>query len=272
MYLIYIAFFIIGLFCGSLVNYMAGGVTREPRSFELSNCRECTQKWRWLYMLPIFGFVLAKGRCPRCGKPLGFHLVLVEIGCGILLALLLWRFGLTWELSLTAIYCLILLILLVTDLEKMLLPNVVTYPGFIIVLVLSTAVMALNFEPRWFFYIPATGFLSIVNNYLVSSVLGALTGFILLLLVVVVSRGGMALGDVKLAALVGLMTGFPIIFVALFVGIIGGGLIAGLLLLTRLRKRKDPMPFGPFLCLGGMVALLWGTEILKWYLAPLSTA
>jgi len=178
---------------------------------------------------------------------------------------------LTWELSLTAIYCLVLLILLATDLEKMLLPNVITYPGFIIVFILSAAMMAFNFEPRWFFHIPVTGFFSIVNNYLVSSLLGALTGFILLLLVAVVSRGGMALGDVKLAALIGLMTGFPIIFVALFVGVIGGGLIAGLLLLSRRRGRKDPMPFGPFLCLGGMVALLWGTEILKWYLSPLST-
>ena len=271
MYLIYILLFITGLFCGSLVNYIAGGVTREPRSFVFSSCRECTQKWRWLYMVPILGFALAKGRCPHCGKPLGLHLILVEIGCGILFAYLAWRFGLTWELSLTAIYCLVLLILLVTDLEKMLLPNVITYPGFIIVFVLSAAVMALNFEPRWFFHIPATGFFSIVNNYLVSSLLGALTGFILLLLVAVVSRGGMALGDVKLAALIGLMTGFPIIFVALFLGVIGGGLIAGLLLLSGRRSRKDPMPFGPFLCLGGMAALLWGTEILKWYLSPLST-
>jgi leader peptidase (prepilin peptidase)/N-methyltransferase len=271
MYLIYILFFIIGLFCGSLVNYMGGGVTREPRSFIFSSCRECTAGWQWLYMVPILGFILTRGRCPQCGKSLGLHMILVEIGCGVLFTLLVWRFGLTWELSLAAIYCLVLLILLVTDLEKMLLPNVITYPGFIIVFVLSVAVMALNFEPRWAFHIPATGFFSLLNNYLVSALLGALTGFILLLLVAVVSRGGMALGDVKLAGLIGLMTGFPNIFVALFVGIIGGGLIAGLLLLSRLRKRKDPMPFGPFLCLGGMVALLWGTEILKWYLSPLST-
>jgi prepilin signal peptidase PulO-like enzyme (type II secretory pathway) len=220
-------------------------------------------------MLPAVGFLLARGRCPRCSKPLPIHIILVEVGTGLLLAYLLWRYGFTWELSVLVIYCLLLLILLVTDIEQMLIPNVVTYPGFIMVLLISLAIMLINVKPHWFFSIPASGVFMLVYNYLVNSILGGLTGFILLLLVVIVSRGGMAFGDVKLAALIGMMAGFPIILVALFIGIIGGGLVAGILLLTRRRGRKDPMPFGPFLCLGGIAALLWGREILAWYLSPI---
>jgi prepilin signal peptidase PulO-like enzyme (type II secretory pathway) len=268
MYLLYCLFFVLGLFCGSLVNYIAGGVTREPRSFVFSNCRNCTAAVRPVFMLPVIGYLLAGRKCPHCGKPLPLHLILVEIGTGLLLAYLFWRYGFTWELSVLVVFSLLLLILLVTDIEQMLIPNVVTYPGLIIVLLISLAIMLLGVKPHWFFPIPASGFFMIVYNYLVNSILGGLTGFILLMLVVIISRGGMALGDVKLALLIGMMTGFPIVIVALFFGIIGGGLVAGVLLLTKRRGRKDPMPFGPFLCLGGIAALLWGREILTWYLSP----
>ncbi len=220
-------------------------------------------------MLPIIGYILSRARCPQCGQRIKVHIILVEIFTGLLFAFLLWRFGFTWELSLLIIYCLLLLILLVTDLEKMLIPNAVTYPGLAMVLILSIAIMVLNFHPRWFFALPATGFWGLINNYLVNVILGGLTGFLLLLLIAVLSRGGMALGDVKLAALIGLMTGFPGVLVALFIGVIGGGLVAGVLLLTGRRGRRDPMPFGPFLCLGGIAALIWGKAILLWYLSPL---
>lgn len=220
-------------------------------------------------MLPILGHFLARNKCPNCGKPVPVHILLVEIGTGLLLAYLFWKYNFSWELSVLIIYCLLLLILLVTDIEQMLIPNVVTYPGFIIVFLISLSIMLLNVKPHWFFTFPASGVFTLTYNYLINIVLGGLTGFILLLLVVIISRGGMAFGDVKLAALIGMMTGFPIGLVALFIGIIGGGLVAGILLLTRRRGRKDPMPFGPFLCLGGITALLWGRDILAWYLSPI---
>jgi leader peptidase (prepilin peptidase) / N-methyltransferase len=269
MYFFYILFFIVGLFCGSLVNYVAGGVTREPRAFIFSNCRNCAAAWRPLYMLPVAGYLLARNKCPACGKPLPVHIILVEFGTGLLFAYLLWKYGFTWELTVLAVFCLLLLILLVTDIEQMLIPNIITYPGLIIVLLISLAIMLLTVKPHWFFAPQASGIFMLIYNYLVNVLLGALAGFILLLLVHIVSRGGMALGDVKLAALIGLMTGFPMVIVALFIGVIGGGLVAGILLISKRRGRKDPMPFGPFLCLGAIVALLWGREILAWYLAPL---
>jgi len=76
----------------------------------------------------------------------------------------------------------------------------------------------------------------------------------------------MGWGDVKMAALIGLATGFPLIFVALFLAVILGGLAAGTLLLLKIRKRKESIPFGPFLSLATIVTLLFGSNILNWYL------
>jgi prepilin signal peptidase PulO-like enzyme (type II secretory pathway) len=267
IFLFCILFFILGLCCGGLANYIAGGLTREPRAFPFTSCRNCNVKWRAVLMLPVAGYALARAKCPHCGKPLHIHILLVEIGTGILFTYLFWRYGFGWELSVVIIYSLLLIILLVTDIEQMLIPNSVTYPAFIIVFIISAAIMLLSVKPHWFFALPASGFFMIIYNYLVNSLVGGLTGFILLFLIAVAARGGMGFGDVKLAALIGLMAGFPIVIAALFIGIIGGGLVAGVLLLTKRRGRKDPMPFGPFLCLGGIAALLWGREIIAWYLS-----
>ncbi len=75
------------------------------------------------------------------------------------------------------------------------------------------------------------------------------------------------MGDVVLAGLLGLMVGFPLVFIALFLSILAGGIVAAALLISRRKKRREMMPFGPFLCLGGMVTLLWGKELLGWYLS-----
>ena len=75
----------------------------------------------------------------------------------------------------------------------------------------------------------------------------------------------MGMGDVKLAAFTGLVVGFPSVFIALLVSFVSGGLVGGGLLLTGLKGRKDPIPFAPFLVAGGMVAMLYGDEIMDWY-------
>ncbi len=79
-------------------------------------------------------------------------------------------------------------------------------------------------------------------------------------------RRGMGMGDVKLGALVGLMTGFPLVFVAILLSWIGGGLLAAILLALKVKKLKDPIPSATFLTASAMVTLLWGQAIWQWYL------
>jgi leader peptidase (prepilin peptidase)/N-methyltransferase len=87
---------------------------------------------------------------------------------------------------------------------------------------------------------------------------------VLLLLPAIFYRGGMGWGDIKLAAFIGLVTGFPLVLPAIFLAIISGGLTAGILLLSKLKGRKDAIPFGPFLALAAMAMLFWGKDLLNW--------
>ncbi|MDD5039111.1 MAG: A24 family peptidase, partial [Dehalococcoidales bacterium] len=101
---------------------------------------------------------------------------------------------------------------------------------------------------------------------IVNSVIGGGIGFFFFLIVLLIYPSGMGAGDVKMAGLIGLATGFPLVFVALFIGIFAGGVTAIGLILFRRKGRKDLIPYGAFLSLGPIITLLWGSDILSWYL------
>ena len=87
-----------------------------------------------------------------------------------------------------------------------------------------------------------------------------------MLILALVFRGGMGWGDVKMAGLMGVMVGFPRIAAALLLAVVGGGLVAGLLLALKIKGRKEAIAFGPFLSIATMVTLLWGHDLINWYL------
>ncbi|MDH5781822.1 MAG: A24 family peptidase, partial [Dehalococcoidia bacterium] len=144
-------------------------------------------------------------------------------------------------------------IIFVVDLEQGLILNKVVYPGMAVALL-----FALFLPQPWITQLKFHG----IANFVV----GGSIGFALLLLIAIISRGGMGWGDVKLAALIGLATGFPLVLLALLIGAIIGGLVAVVLLIAKKRGRKEAIPFGPFLSLATLVTLLWGSSILNWYL------
>jgi leader peptidase (prepilin peptidase) / N-methyltransferase len=262
----YVLFFFCGVVCGSLAYFLAGVLLREPRVIIASNCRNCNAKWKYQLLIPLIGYFLANRKCPACGKDLRIHGLLIEIISGIIFVYFFWKYNFTLDLAIIILFYFILILLFITDLEDMLLPNLVTYPALLVVMAIALALMLFNLQPAWFIGFNFTGWAGLINNPLVSSLAGGLTGFILLFIVALLSKGGMAFGDVKLAALIGMMVGFPLVFVALFIGIMCGGMIALILLLMRRKGRKEFIPFGPFLCIGGISALLWGANILFWYL------
>ncbi|EKN65862.1 peptidase A24A domain-containing protein [Neobacillus bataviensis LMG 21833] len=98
------------------------------------------------------------------------------------------------------------------------------------------------------------------------SLLGAVTGFALLLIIAVVSKGGMGFGDVKLYALLGLVLGVKIVLLSFFLSTLFGAVIGGLALLFKIVKRRQPIPFGPFIAAGTLTAYFWGSEIITFYI------
>jgi len=231
---------------GSFLNVC---ISRLPRGESIvvpaSHCPGCRAPIRYYDNIPIVSFVILAGRCRACRAPISWRYPLVEataIGVGLLV---LWRLGPTWEGLRVFLLGLALIAVTFIDLETLLIPDRITLPG--IVVGLATHAYP---SPR----------------DLGSAVFGCLLAGALFYLVALLSRGGMGGGDIKLAAMLGAFLGWPLVLVAIFLGVLAGGVSGLVLLLLGLKGRKDPVPFGPFLALGGFVAALWGRPLLGWYL------
>jgi leader peptidase (prepilin peptidase)/N-methyltransferase len=253
-----ILFFMVGAVIGSFINVVADRVP-EGKSVVSppSHCSGCQQQISAVDNIPIVSYLLLRGRCRNCGVAIPRRLLWVELGTGILFAFLYWHYGLGWELALVVLYCCMFVSLLLIDLEKRILPNKMVYPGMIIAFTIAALGSIFGFEPS---YIVGMGF----PLWIVDAAVGGGIGFGILFIIAIASRGGMGWGDVKLAALIGLVAGFPLVILALFLAVIAGGLTAAILLLLKLKGRKDAIPFGPFLSLAAMVTLFWGSNILNW--------
>lgn len=262
-----VVFLLLGIVWGALLNWFAGSVNEEGGLLlKAPACPKCGAKRKGKHLLPLLGFFIARGRCAQCNEPVSARTPIVEFVSGALFAALYLRYGITWELLILLVYASLLIVLFITDYEHFILPNVVTYPGMALAAAVALLVTLLHYRLVWSIFFAGQDFMAIFNNYFLCATAGGVAAALLLFLVVVISRGGMGMGDVKLAGLLGLMTGFPLVFVALFIGILAGGIVAAALLISGRKKRKEMLPFGPFLCIGGLVALLWGRQILAWYL------
>jgi leader peptidase (prepilin peptidase)/N-methyltransferase len=163
-----------------------------------------------------------------------------------------YQYGLTLSAAVLIVYCALFVHFTFVDLEHSLILNKVVLPA------LPLTIALFPFSPlgqSW----------DIGEAYL-RSLEGAGLGFGIMLLVYIASRGGTGAGDVKLAALLGAILGFPQIAAGLPVGFVIGGLVGMVVLVLRLKGRKDSIPFGPSLVAGTTLVLLGGAGVYGWYL------
>jgi len=192
----------------------------------------------------VLSYAWLRGRCRFCGAAIPWRIVAIEAGTGAVFAGLFWHYGLTVELVVLLSYTCLMLLILIIDLEHHLILNRVVYPAMAAALLISY----MNGSPG-----------------VISSLIGGAAGFLILFLVALAFRGGMGWGDVKMAGLMGLMLGWPNILLALFLAVVAGGLVAVILWAARLRRRRQAIPFGPFLALATLASLIWGQPILAFY-------
>jgi prepilin signal peptidase PulO-like enzyme (type II secretory pathway) len=183
----------------------------------------------------------------------------MEITIGALLPLLYWHYGLSAELGIIAFYCCLFIVLLVIDWEKGLILNRLVYPSMIAALLFS---IFLHGDIKVFILL---GRIVQLPPGIADAAIGGAVGFGLALLILVISRGGMGWGDVKMAALIGLVVGFPLVFSTLIMAAVLGGIVAVILLLLKKKKRKETIPFGPSLSVASIVTLIWGADIIGWW-------
>ncbi len=251
-------FTLLGLFIGSFLNVC---IDRLPQGQSIinppSHCSACNHKLSVLDLVPLFSYLWLRGRCRYCHAHIPPRLPVVEGMTGLLFAFLSWKFGLGLELGISLIYACLLIVIFVIDLENQLVLDKVIYPGMALALAFS------------FFWPGLGGIISLPGEAIskvVSSLVGGALGLAAMALPFIIYRRGMGMGDIKLGALVGLMTGFPLVIVAVLLSWITGGLVGAVLLTFKIKKRKDPIPFAPFLATSAMVTLLGGQVIWQWYL------
>jgi prepilin signal peptidase PulO-like enzyme (type II secretory pathway) len=248
-----VLFAIIGLAVGSFLNVC---IDRLPRSESIvlppSHCEACQHKLSAKDLIPVFSYLRLRGRCRYCQASLPRRMFWVELATAVIFALLCWHYGLRPELGVMIFYACLFIVIFVIDLEHTLILNKIVYPTMVVAFLLALY--------------PWPWFNDSIGMRLAYAALGGAIGFAIFLLIAIVSRGGMGWGDVKLAALIGLATGFPLVFLAIIMAAILGGIVAVALVVIRKKKRREMIPFGPFLALAAMVTLLWGPKILDWYL------
>lgn len=209
-----------------------------------SRCPHCGMRLGPVDLVPLFSYVALRGRCRHCRNPISPRYPVVEaLTAGIAYGLYATHFG-TRDFWPYASLASVLIVVSFIDLEHMYIPDAVLLAGVLL----------------W-------GAASAPNGSAVlhKGAAGAVLGFGTMFAIYLLARGGMGLGDVKLAALIGLYLGPAMTLLAVVLGFIAGS-IAGLsLVLARRKALKDRIPFAPFLALGAVAAMLWGRQLLGWY-------
>jgi leader peptidase (prepilin peptidase) / N-methyltransferase len=236
--------FVPGLALGSFLNVVAARVPlRKSVVHPGSACTACEAPIAWYDNVPIVSWALLRGRCRSCGTAIPWKYPLVELATALLIGACVLAFGLTAEAAVAALFCATLVAISVTDIERRVIPNRIVLPAAAAVLLAQTA---LHPSPEW--------------------ALGAFGASLFLFLAALAYPAGMGMGDVKLALLLGAMLGRTVP-VAMMVGMISA-LVPSVFVLVKhgSAARKMRIPFGPFLALGGIVALFAGNLLLDAYL------
>lgn len=227
-------------------------VEEEPFGLTLprSRCRDCGRMVKALENIPIISYLLMRGKCRGCGANISIFYPLVELLTAVLATFVFWHFGATVQGICAVFFVFALIALTGIDLKTQLLPDIITLP-------LMWAGIILSF---WNVYIP-----------LETAVIGALIGYLSLwsvatLFKVLFKKDGMGLGDAKLLAAIFTWVHFQYFPIVLVLACIAGIVVT---IIQRLfsgsQLMNNPIPFGPYLAAGGLIAFLYGKEIFSWY-------
>jgi leader peptidase (prepilin peptidase) / N-methyltransferase len=240
-----VAIALFGLAVGSFLNVV---IARLPAGQSLwkpgSACPGCGTPIAWHDNIPLVSFLALGGRCRACGMTISRQYPTVEAITAALWLVAYLTFGWSAELVVALGFLSALVVITAIDVTHQIIPDAITLPG----IGAGVAASVITGRVSW-----------------LESLVGIAVGGGLFLVIILASRGGMGGGDMKLGAMFGAFLGWKVTLVSLFIAVtLGGALAVGLLASGRLR-RKDPIPFGPFLALGGAIGFLWGEILVRWY-------
>ncbi len=255
MFWLWFFLFLFGLQLGSFINALNYRIYSEGSVFRgRSRCPKCQHVLGAKDLIPLLSFLLLKMRCRYCQEPISWRYPLVEFVAGLLL-LVIWIFAANslWAAFYSVVF-LALLAVAAYDLEHYLIPDKLLLFCLLVSLVF---LVWLDYSQEILFQWP---------SFLLSGLSSGILAFTFLGLIYWLTKGrGMGFGDVKLVFVLGLIVGWPETVVAVFLSFFIGAIIGLVLIGLGRKKMKEAVPFGPFLVLGGLLAALWGSQMIDWY-------
>jgi leader peptidase (prepilin peptidase)/N-methyltransferase len=237
--------FIFGICIGSFLNVV---IYRLPMNRSLvspgSHCPECGNPVRFYDNIPLVSWLLLFGLCRDCGVSISSRYFIIEGITGVLTMAVALTYGPTVEALLYGTLVWILIAVAAIDLEFQIIPDELSVGGFFFGMLAA-----------WFLPVGVSG-----------AIFGAFVGGGVFYALAILYPGGMGGGDIKLMAAIGAFLGWKLALLTIFFGSALGAVV-GLVAIAFFGKgRKSRIPFGPFLSIGGITTILWGDQIVSWYL------
>ena len=234
-----------GLIMGSFFNVI---IYRLPRGESIvtppSHCPTCNTKLKVKDLIPVMSFLFNKGKCRYCRSEISWQYPIVELLTAFIYLLTYLNFGLTVKMFIYLFLLSYLIIISLIDYNEIIIPNVLSYSGIIVGLILSLIFNHISFS---------------------QSILGLFIPSLSLLIIALIFKGGMGIGDVKLVGMIGTFIGAKYTLLAIFLGALIG-LIYGIIKLCKDEmNRKTPIPFAPFINLGAIIMIFYGNELINLY-------
>ena len=277
-YIGYIFSFLTGAAIGSFLNVVIHRVPNgESIVFPNSACPKCGSPIRPYDNIPLISWLMLRGKCRNCSATISARYPAVELLTALLFTLVYWQIGFGGFLPIAILFVAAMVALIFIDAEHMILPNVLTYP-LLALAVIVRAIFPTFFAGEYIWDIgtwPLSEFsqLPLWSQSLIGAALGAIAGGGFLWTVGALwkrLRGveAMGLGDVKMMAAVGALLGWRLSLLSIFFGAFSGALI-GIVLVVRQKDRdlQTQVPFGIFLGIGSIVSLLFGEQLIDWYVS-----
>ncbi|RDI44156.1 type 4 prepilin peptidase 1 [Falsibacillus pallidus] len=245
MFFIDLFVFILGLILGSFFNVVGLRVPKKQSIiYPGSHCTSCQKTLNWYELIPVISYIALKGKCRNCSVKISIIYPLFELATGILFLLSFLHFG--WQIETLIGWALISLIIIIfiSDIHYMIIPDKVLLfflPVFILLRVFDPL------SPWW------------------DSLLGAFIGFGTLLLIAIISKGAMGGGDIKLFFVLGYLLGLKAIILTFALASLIGAVFGISMMSMKRYGKRQPIPFGPFIGIGSILAFFYTQEIIDWY-------
>jgi len=253
-----ILIFLLGLAVGSFLNVC---IYRIPRKESIiapaSHCPKCSHRLRFFENIPLLSFLFLRGRCRYCKKPISFQYPVIELLTALMFLAAFSRYSFSWKTPVALFFASVLFLSGAIDIRHKIIPNKVVFPALGVGLFLLFVSVLAGTD-----FLPLVG----VSGSVLYPLLGLVLGGGILFIPAIIREDWMGAGDVKFTALIGLFLG-GYVLLALFLGSLIGSVYGITLILLKRIKKRDTIPFGPFLALGALITLFFGPQIFYFYLS-----